>query len=82
MMLRMSLPYHIFALHTIWNREQVYDDMVAMLIMLPIDNGHDHNIPQVAATLQPGSSYITIVRDPIDLFESLWSYASIHHHHF
>ena len=25
MMLRMSLPYHIFALHTIWNREQVYD---------------------------------------------------------
>ena len=26
MMLIMSLPYHIFALHTIWNREQVYDD--------------------------------------------------------
>jgi len=48
-----GLPYHIFALHTIWNREQV------------------------AATLQPGSSYITIVRDPIDLFESLWSYAGM-----
>jgi len=48
-----GLPYHIFALHTIWNREQV------------------------AATLQPGSTYITIVRDPIDLFESLWSYASM-----
>ena len=31
---------------------------------------------QVASTLLPGSTYITIVRDPIDLFESLWSYAS------
>jgi len=48
-----GLPYHIFALHTIWNREQV------------------------AATLQPGTSYITIVREPIDLFESLWSYAGM-----
>ena len=28
---------------------------------------------QVASTLLPGSTYITIVRDPIDLFESLWS---------
>ena len=31
----------------------------------------------MAATLQPGTSYITIVREPIDLFESLWSYAGI-----
>ena len=36
-------------------------------------------VNQVAATLQPGSTYITIVRDPIDLFESLWSYASMHY---
>lgn len=32
---------------------------------------------QVASTLQPGARYVTIVRDPVDLFESLWSYSSM-----
>jgi hypothetical protein len=45
------LAYNIFALHTIWDRQEV------------------------AATLQPGATFVTILRDPVDLFESLWSYA-------
>ena len=32
---------------------------------------------QVAATLQAPATYVTIVRDPVDLFESLWSYSTM-----
>ena len=107
-----GLPYHIFALHTIWNREQVCwyetddNDEVCIIHISwisiiwnreqdPDVDDHDQDnkyvdqfpmimeiVCQVASTLLPGSTYITIVRDPIDLFESLWSYASkLHCHH-
>ena len=50
---RVGLPYHVFCLHTIWNRAEV------------------------AASLGPGATYITILREPVQLFESLWSYAGL-----
>ena len=49
----MGLPYHVFCLHTIWNRAEV------------------------AASLGPGATYLTILREPVELFESLWSYAGL-----
>ena len=50
---RVGLPYHVFCLHTIWNRAEV------------------------AASLGPGATYIPTVREPVQLFESLWSYAGL-----
>ena len=82
-MVKFAYPYHL-NIHIIWNREQdpdvddhdqdnKYVDQFPMIMEI---------VCQVASTLLPGSTYITIVRDPIDLFESLWSYASkLHCHH-
>ena len=82
-MVKFAYPYHL-NIHIIWNREQdpdvddhdqdnEYVDQFPMIMEI---------VCQVASTLLPGSTYITIVRDPIDLFESLWSYASkLHCHH-
>ena len=33
------------------------------------------NGAEVRRTLGPGTTYITILRDPVELFESLWGYA-------
>jgi len=34
------------------------------------------NQDEVANTLGPGTTYFTMLRDPVELFESLWNYAS------
>jgi len=36
---------------------------------------------EVSATLEPGAIHVTIVRDPVDLFESLWSYAAMNNYY-
>lgn len=35
------------------------------------------NYEEVEKSLGPGAAYVTIMRDPVDLFESLWSYAGL-----
>ena len=35
------------------------------------------NHQEVEDSLGPGATYITIMRDPVELFESLWSYAGL-----
>jgi len=36
------------------------------------------NQAEVEATLGSGAVYVTMLRDPVDLFESLWSYVGLH----
>ena len=35
------------------------------------------SLAEVRATLGPSATYVTIMRDPVELFESLWSYAGL-----
>jgi len=35
------------------------------------------NQEEVEETLGPGATYLTMLRDPVDLLESLWNYASL-----
>lgn len=39
------------------------------------------NQEEVEATLGPEAVYITIMRDPVDLFESLWGYANLENYY-
>lgn len=46
-----GIGYDIFAVHTVWNSQEV------------------------RALLGPAATFVSIVRDPVDLFESLYTYA-------
>ena len=37
----------------------------------------DASLVQVEATLEQGASYLTILRDPVEQFVSLWSYSEL-----
>ena len=53
--------------NTVWDKVGLDYDMFALHTIW--------NKAEVERTLGPGAVYITILRDPVELFESLWVYA-------
>jgi len=58
---------------TPWERANLSYDMFALHTIW--------NQAEVENTLGEGATYITIMRDPVDLFESLWNYANLEHYY-
>ena len=55
--------------NTIWDKVGLEYDIFALHSIW--------NKGEVERTLGPGTTYITILRDPVELFESLWVYAGL-----
>jgi len=54
---------------TIWDKVGLEYDIFALHTIW--------NKAEVERTLGPGATFVTIMRDPVDLFESLWGYAAL-----
>ena len=64
------VPYSkVMVANTPWDRVGVNYDIFCLHTIW--------NYREVEATLGPGAIYVTIMRDPVELFESLWSYAGL-----
>ena len=55
--------------NTVWDKVGLEYDIFALHSIW--------NVGEVRRTLGPGTTYITILRDPVELFESLWVYAGL-----